>query len=183
MTVGAIWAQNAQGIIGRDGKIPWKYSGDFRRFKRVTMGATIIMGRLTWESIGTRPLPGRRNIVVSSALCAADATSRHECLVSSGDTSVHLAEDVPFAMRLAEIPRSQSPDVWFIGGRRIYEAAMGYVDTIDVTLVPDEVPADGAVYAPPILQDLFDAGDWVQHEDEPTLKRRVYTRRPSSGAW
>ena len=53
-------------VIGRDGGIPWHYSGDLRRFKRLTLGHTIIMGRRTWESLPRKPLPGRRNLVLTS---------------------------------------------------------------------------------------------------------------------
>ena len=57
-------AMNGQRVIGVDGDLPWRISEDLRHFKRVTMGHAILMGRVTWESIG-RPLPGRRSIVVS----------------------------------------------------------------------------------------------------------------------
>ena len=53
-------------VIGRDGGIPWHYSGDLQRFKRLTLGHTIIMGRRTWESLPRKPLPGRRNLVLTS---------------------------------------------------------------------------------------------------------------------
>ena len=62
---GMIYAVSPEGVIGVGNRIPWRYQGDFRRFKRVTMGKTLIMGRKTFESIG-HPLAGRRNIVVSS---------------------------------------------------------------------------------------------------------------------
>ena len=64
MRVSIIVAVAENGVIGRDGKLPWHLSADLRRFKKLTMGHTIIMGRRTWESI-SRPLPGRRMIVVS----------------------------------------------------------------------------------------------------------------------
>ena len=53
-------------VIGRDGGIPWHYPGDLRRFKRLTLGHTVVMGRRTWESLPGRPLPGRRNLVLTS---------------------------------------------------------------------------------------------------------------------
>ena len=62
---GMIYAVSPEGVIGVGNRIPWRYQGDFRRFKRVTMGKTLIMGRKTFESIG-HPLAGRRNIVVTS---------------------------------------------------------------------------------------------------------------------
>jgi dihydrofolate reductase len=61
---GMIWAATPENVIGAGGTIPWRYPGDQRRFKRLTMGATIVMGRSTFESIG-KALPGRRNVVVT----------------------------------------------------------------------------------------------------------------------
>ena len=67
MTVGLIWAQSTSGVIGRDGGIPWRLPEDQARFKELTMGHTVVMGRPTWESLPAkvRPLPGRRNVVVT----------------------------------------------------------------------------------------------------------------------
>ena len=67
MTVGLIWAQSTSGVIGRDGGIPWRLPEDQARFKELTLGHTVVMGRLTWESLPkkVRPLPGRRNVVLT----------------------------------------------------------------------------------------------------------------------
>jgi hypothetical protein len=67
VTVGLIWAQSTSGVIGRDGGIPWHVPEDLARFKELTLGHTVVMGRRTWESLPARfrPLPGRRNVVVS----------------------------------------------------------------------------------------------------------------------
>jgi dihydrofolate reductase len=64
MRISIIVAVAENGVIGREGKLPWRLPADLGRFKRLTMGHTVIMGRRTWESIG-RPLPGRRMVVVS----------------------------------------------------------------------------------------------------------------------
>jgi dihydrofolate reductase len=154
---GMIFAASPQGVIGVAGKIPWRYLGDWKRFKRVTMGTTVIMGRRTFESIG-KPLPGRRNIVVTSH--AIDAPEV-ECVRTIGEA----------------LDRAGDDDVWFIGGGRIYEEALKHVDIIDVTYVPDYVDGWDAVYAPEIDAQVFEAGPVLTHEDEPTLKRRVYTSK------
>ena len=62
-----VWAQSTAGVIGRDGGIPWRLPEDLTRFKRLTLGHTVIMGRLTWDSLPAtvRPLPGRRNMVLT----------------------------------------------------------------------------------------------------------------------
>src|SRR5258708_19754763 len=66
-SVGLIWAQSSSGVIGRDGGIPWRLPEDQARFKELTMGRTVVMGRLTWESLPARvrPLPGRKNVVLT----------------------------------------------------------------------------------------------------------------------
>ena len=58
-------AVSKNGVIGRDGGLPWHISSDLKRFKEITMGKPVIMGRKTWESLPRRPLPGRRNIVIT----------------------------------------------------------------------------------------------------------------------
>jgi dihydrofolate reductase len=152
-----IYAVSPDGVLGIGGKIPWHYPADLKRFKRLTAGATVVMGRATFESIG-RPLPQRRNVVVTrTAIAMAGVES-----VTSLEDAIALAGDA---------------DVWFIGGARIYAEAMKHVDTIDVTYVPDRVPVEGAVLAPPIDPRVFEAGDPVVHEDDARLTRRVYTRK------
>lgn len=155
-----IYAVSPEGVIGAGGKIPWSYPGDLKRFKRLTLGSTVVMGRLTFESIG-RPLPGRRNVVVGRA-----------------DPRV---AGVEHARTLDEAIAGATGDVWFIGGARVYAEAMRLVDRIDVTYVPDHVVAADAVHAPPIDEAIFEAGPVVVHEDDPRLTRRVYTRRVQAG--
>jgi dihydrofolate reductase len=159
--IGMIYAVSPEGVIGLDGKIPWRHPGDLRRFRRVTMGAAVIMGRTTFESMG-KPLSGRRNLVVSSRPLEVPGVER----VSTVSEALTLAG---------------KGDVWFIGGARIYDEAMRYVDVIDVTYVPDHVPTAGAVHAPAIDLQLFEPGPLLAHEDEPSLSRRAYTRRARVG--
>jgi dihydrofolate reductase len=154
---GMIYAASPQGVIGVGKKIPWRYLGDWRRFKRLTLGSTVVMGRTTFESLG-KPLPGRRNIVVTSGVIDVPGI---ECVRSVEEA----------------LERAGDADVWFIGGARIYEDAMPYVDVIDVTYVPDYVDGWDAVYAPLIDESVFEPGPIVPHEDEPTLRRRAYRRR------
>jgi len=152
-----LFAVSPEGVIGVDGRIPWHYAGDLRRFKRLTMGKTLVMGRKTFESIG-HPLPGRRNIVVTSRPLNVEGI---ECVPTLEDAVERAGTEI---------------DVWFIGGARIYEGAMKYVDVVDVTYVPDHVDAPDAVRAPRI-DGTWEGGRILQHEDEPTLKRRVFKRR------
>lgn len=154
---GMIFAISPERVIGVAGKIPWRHPGDMRRFKRVTMGSTVIMGRATFDESG-KPLPGRRNLVVTSR-----------------PLDVPGVERVPSVE--AALERVTEGDVWFIGGARIYEEAMRHVDVIDVTYVPDHVSPEGAVLAPLIDERVFEPGPLLPHEDEPGLTRRVYRRR------
>ena len=105
------------GIIGEDGDMPWRLSSDLKHFKQVTMGCPIIMGRLTWESIG-RPLPGRVNIVISrSALDLPDGVvgvaTPEEALDAAGDAEM----------------------VMIIGGGQIYKLFEPQAATIHLTEV------------------------------------------------
>jgi dihydrofolate reductase len=152
-----IYAQSPDGIIGVGNAIPWRHPGDLRRFKRVTLGTTVVMGRKTFESMG-KPLPGRRNVVVTRS--------------PIGVAGVECVRTLQEALALAG-----PADVWFVGGARVYEEAMRYVDVIDVTYVPDRVQGPDAVHAPVIDETLFAPGPLLPHEDEPALSRRIFTRR------
>ena len=116
------------------------------------------MGRATFESMRSRPLSGRRNVIVTSR--ALDVSGIE--VVRSLDEALERAGDA---------------DVWFIGGARIYAEAMKYVDLIDVVHVPDRISTADAVYAPAIDERAFEPSPLVPHEDEPALTRRVYRRR------
>ena len=157
---GMIFAVSPEGVIGVGLRIPWHHPGDLRRFKRVTLGSTVVMGRRTFESTG-KPLPGRRNIVVTRTPLEVPGVES----VRTVDQALALAGDA---------------DVWFIGGAKIYEEAMRHVDVIDVTYVPDHVDSPDAVRVPPIDEQVFAPGPLLPHEDEPGLTRRVYTRRVSA---
>tara|TARA_Y100000590_G_scaffold419755_1_gene521766 strand:- start:468 stop:1028 length:561 start_codon:yes stop_codon:yes gene_type:complete len=127
-----IAAVSLDGIIGVDGDIPWKCSEDLRRFKRLTLGSTIVMGRKTWESIGSKRLPGRKNIVISSR--ASDELAGSPTVFPSIKSflDAHLSSDSP-------------SDVWFIGGEGIYNEAVPMSDEVYVTRVETNVGIkDGA---------------------------------------
>jgi dihydrofolate reductase len=156
---GMIVAMGENRVIGLGGKLPWHYPEDLKRFKRLTTGGTIIMGRLTHESIG-RVLPGRRNLVVTRR-----AIPGVECFPTL-EAAIAAAEQAP-------------GDVWFIGGARIFAEAMRFADLIDVTYVPDLINDAAAVYFPVIDEDVWEAGPRLPHENDARLERRVYRRRKS----
>ena len=122
----AIWAQTPDGVMGRDGGMPWHLPEDLAHFKALTMGGTMIMGRRTWDSIG-RALPGRTTIVVTSdhAWSAPGAIVVHslaEALVAAGPGEVHVVGggeiyrqtiDLASRLELTEIDRSPEAEVFF----------------------------------------------------------------------
>lgn len=120
----AIVAASPSGVIGKDGDMPWKLSTDLQRFKKLTMGAPIVMGRKTFESIG-RPLPGRRNLVLSSQ---QNLTIAGVEVISSVDDLLHSTSDVSRA--------------YVIGGATIYQLLLPYCDEILLTQVHTQVQGD-----------------------------------------
>jgi len=127
--LGLIVAMTRDGVIGLDGRIPWHYPADLARFRRLTMGATVIMGRRTWESLPRRPLPGRRSLVLTSRPLPGVET----------------------AATLTEALMMVVGDAWVIGGAQVYAEALPLVDRIEVTYVPDVVrDGPGVVRCPPL---------------------------------
>jgi dihydrofolate reductase len=119
------------GVIGRDGGLPWRLSSDLKRFKADTMGKPILMGRRTWESIG-RPLPGRLNIVISRD---KDFRAEGAEVVASLPEAVALATARARSMEGAD-------EICVIGGGEIYRQALPLADRLYVTHVLAKVEGD-----------------------------------------
>jgi dihydrofolate reductase len=139
-----IWAQSTTGVIGRDGRLPWRLPEDMAHFREVTGGHPVIMGRRTWESLPDRfrPLPGRRNLVLS----------RRPGFEAPGAEVVgSLAE----AVRLVGYETA-----WLAGGAEVYAAgADGLASVAEVTEVDIEVSGD--TLAPPLAGWRLDAAaEW-----------------------
>jgi dihydrofolate reductase len=135
-----IVARAKNGVIGKDGGLPWHLPEDLRRFKRMTVGKPVIMGRKTFESIG-KPLPGRQNIVLTR------------------DANWH-AEGVTVVPNLAEAvaaagldPRARADGIMVIGGAQIYAEALPSATRIELTEV-DAEPAGDTILPP------FDPARW-----------------------
>ncbi|QKV17258.1 dihydrofolate reductase [Oricola thermophila] len=158
------------GVIGRDGDMPWRLSSDLKRFKRLTMGAPVIMGRRTFESIG-KPLPGRLNIVVTRNY---DWTGEGVVRVGSLDAAVEFATAY---LESAE-PDPEDPDapladeIFVIGGGEIYAQAIDMADMLHVTHVEAEV--DGDTHFPAIDPDAWKA---VAEEDCPAGENDSHAMR------
>jgi dihydrofolate reductase len=147
--ISMIVARSRNHVIGRDNQMPWKISADLQFFKRVTMGHPVIMGRKTWESIG-RPLPGRRNIVVSRN---ADYAPTGAELASSLDEAL---------TRLAESPR-----VFVIGGEQLFKQAFDKADRLYVTEIDIDVEGGDTFFEIP------HTSDWKEVERVPGSENNI----------
>jgi len=146
MRVSIIAAVAENGVIGRDGQLPWHLWDDLRRFKQLTMGHTVVLGRRTWESIG-RPLPGRRMVVISRR--AEDrAGVDGVAFVASLDGAIQLAEG------------AGDDEVFIIGGEELYGEGLSKASRLYLTRVHAEV--DGDRRFPDV-----DWNDWRLVESEP----------------
>lgn len=172
MSVGAIWAQarDAAGrpVIGRDGDMPWHLPGDLAHFQQVTKGASVIMGRKTWESLPPRfrPLPGRFNVVLTTGEGPREAAS---------------ASSMPAAMELIGAEDFGS-EIWIIGGSSLFAAALGFAQRLEVTEIDLEV--EGDTYAPAIpASDWMRAqeSDWQQDGDGPRYRFVSYRKADAHG--
>lgn len=140
-TITLVWAQDRAGAIGRDNGIPWQVPEDMARFRDLTAGHAVVMGRKTWESLPPRfrPLPGRRNVVITRSVgYLADGAEvvggLTEALDVAGDTAI------------------------VIGGGQIYAAAMELATHLRLTEIDTLV--DGAdAFAPEVDPYAWDAGD------------------------
>jgi dihydrofolate reductase len=126
MRVSIIVAVAHNGVIGRDGDLPWRLPADLRFFKRVTMGHHLVMGRKTWASIG-RPLPGRTMVVLT----------RDPGLVIPGAQVVHA---LPEALALARA--AGDPEAFVIGGAEVFARALLLADRLYLTRVYADVEGD-----------------------------------------
>ncbi|MEI7518518.1 MAG: dihydrofolate reductase [Mycobacteriaceae bacterium] len=142
MTVGLIWAQSTSGVIGRDGAIPWHLPEDLARFKTLTMGHTVVMGRRTWDSLPARfrPLPGRRNVVLTR---------------NSGF-------EAPGAEVFGSIDDAIDDQTWVIGGSEIYHLALPVATRCEVTEVEIDLQLEDDDALAPVLEESWigSSGDW-----------------------
>ena len=129
--ISMIVARSHNHVIGRDNQMPWKISADLQFFKRVTMGHPVIMGRKTWESIG-RPLPGRRNIVVS----------RNTHYVATGGELVGSLDEA--LKSLSEFPR-----VFVIGGEQLFTQAFDKADRLYITEIDLDIEGGDTFFEVP----------------------------------
>lgn len=122
----AIAALDPDRVIGRDGGLPWHLPGDLKLFKSLTMGRPIVMGRNTWDSLPRRPLPGRRNLVLSRSLGPTDAPG------------AEVFHDLPSLRKALE----HEDSVFVIGGAALYNLLLPEFDELILTHVMESYPGD-----------------------------------------
>ncbi|KAA9006530.1 dihydrofolate reductase [Paenibacillus spiritus] len=141
-----IWAMDRNGLIGRENGMPWSIPRDFAFFKERTMGKTMLMGRKTWESLGSRPLPGRRSIILTR-----DPDYRAE--------GAQVAASTEEALKLAK----GSDELMVIGGAEIYRLTLPYADRLVVTRIDHEF--EGDTYFPEV-----DWSEWKEVSSEQGIR-------------
>lgn len=155
-------AVSRNGVIGREGGLPWHISSDLKRFKEITMGKPVVMGRKTWESLPRKPLPGRRNIVITQQ---KDYQAEGADVAASPEAALLLAPD--------------APEVAVIGGGEIYRLFWPLADRLYLTEVDLEV--DGDTHFP-----VVDPAEWREiarefhpmgEKDSASFTLRVLDRR------
>lgn len=153
--VSFVLARADNGVIGADNAIPWRIPEDMKRFRAITMGKPIVMGRKTWDSFPKKPLPGRTNIVIT----------RDRAWQADGAVAVHSLEE---ALKRAE---SEKPDeIAVIGGAEIWKLALPFANRIHLTEVHMDAKGDVSVPA-------FDAEHWREtaREDHATADGLRYS--------
>jgi dihydrofolate reductase len=143
MKISLIVAMSHNSVIGLDGQMPWHLSADLKRFKSITLGNPIIMGRKTYESIG-KPLPGRSNIIISRNTEYQQAG----CLVFN---TINAALESSY---------QHADEVFIIGGAALYEATLPYAHKLYITEIHKQFTGD--TFFP-----LWDSNEWteIQRED------------------
>jgi dihydrofolate reductase len=166
--IGLIWAEAEGGVIGRGGGMPWHVPEDLAHFKELTARAPVIMGRKTWDSLSPRfrPLPGRRNIVV---------TRQHDWAADGAEVALSVDDALALAAQ-GDVDR-----VWVIGGAQLFAETIGRADRLEVTeLLHDDAFAavSGDVLAPAIdpswrLAAIDPSADW--HTSRSGIRYRFLT--------
>ncbi|MBC8311549.1 MAG: dihydrofolate reductase [Candidatus Marinimicrobia bacterium] len=152
MKIHLIWAQEKDGGIGINNDLPWHISEDLKNFKKLTLNTPIIMGRKTWESLPFKPLPKRRNVVLSS-----QSMDGVECYTSVDDCRFALADE---------------SDIFVIGGAQIYKAFYAHAHHLHITMI-DEKTAEIDTYFPIPLSEIETS--FVQKTSEALTNNAQYT--------
>ena len=148
--IALIYARAANGVIGKDGTMPWHLPEDLAHFKRLTLGCPVIMGRKTWDSLPERfrPLPGRTNIVVTRN---TDWSAEGVVRASSLEEALHVGAQ-------------HGDTVWVMGGAQIYAQALPLADVVEVTIIHKDF--EGDAFAPEL------GPEWVEGERQDLISAK-----------
>lgn len=138
MRLSLIWAMAENRVIGRSNQLPWKLPDEMAHFRRTTRGHPIIMGRKTFESMDCKPLPNRRNIVVSRS----GENFEHVETVRSIEDAIAQAGD-----------ESTDGEIFVIGGANVYRSALEFANRLYCTIIHAKIAGD-------IFMDEIDFGEW-----------------------
>ena len=153
--IALVLAMADNGVIGARGAIPWRLPDDLRRFKAITMGKPILMGRKTWDSLPRKPLPGRSNIVIT----------RDRAFRAEGAVIAHSLDEA-----IARAQSEQPDEIMIVGGAEIYLAALPRAGLVHLTQVHGDFAGDA--HMPP-----FDMDVWREtaREDRETVEGLRYS--------
>jgi dihydrofolate reductase len=165
--VSLVVAMARNGVIGRDGGLPWRLSSDLRRFKANTIGRPVVMGRKTFQSIG-KPLPGRDNIVVTRDMAFAPE-------------GIYVCGSVDSALDLARRKAGEAEvgEICVIGGGELYRQTIGVADKLVVTFVEADIVGDTKfpVIDPAIWIETSSEDHPAGEKDSHSTRHVVYERR------
>ncbi|MGM0588886.1 MAG: dihydrofolate reductase [Bacteroidota bacterium] len=156
MILASIVAHDPHLVIGKDGTLPWHYSEDLKFFKRTTMGHPIVMGRGVFEELDEKPLPGRRNVVLSR-------------------TRTYDQVETYSSWKAAREALSGEEKVFIIGGGEIYRQTMDEIDLLYVTLVHQEY--EGDTFFPEYRDDISSVWTEIDREERDKLTFLTYQRK------
>ena len=150
--IALVVARGRNGVIGRDGDLPWRLRSDLQRFKAITIGKPCLMGRKTWESLPLRPLPGRLNLILTRDLSyGEDGQAKGAVVCASLDEAIEIARETAEDDGVDEI--------CVIGGTALFEAALPRARRLYITEVEAEPEGDAVFPA-------LDETAWVEVSSE-----------------
>lgn len=168
MIISLIWAMTDERVIGIENRLPWKLPADMRWFRQHTLGKPIVMGRKTFESFGSRPLPDRQNIILTR--------NAHYCENSrgkgSGDNTNTITErdiEITSSLQGAVDLAQNAEELMVIGGADLYQQSLPRADRLYMTLVHADIKGDA--YFP-----QFDLAQWreLERHDHTADEKNAY---------
>lgn len=166
MTIRLIYTSSLNNVVGQANQLPWNLPEDLARFKRLTNGGIVIMGRNTWESLpeAYRPLPERINYVITSR--------------PIDDVRVHTYSSLEAALYATNV----KDNVWIIGGSKVFQEALQYADEIELTRVFIKVNGNDLVYGPSFIFNEWQADQTTDILTSKTDLRYQFVRYTRSNA-